>query len=157
MGHIIIGDGITVDLEKIHAIMDWPAPMNVSKVRSFIGLEGYYHRFMKDFSQVAHPITSLQRKGKKYVWLDQCEVKFNSLKEYLTSALVLAVPNPIGDFMVCMDASLEGVGLVLMHDGHVIAYESRKLKDHELNYPTHDLELVDVVHALVYWRHFLLG
>ena len=70
---------------------------------------------------------------------------------------VLIMPNPIGDFMVCIDALLEGVGVVLMQDGRVIAYESRKLKDHELNYPTHDLELIVVVHALVNWRHFLLG
>ena len=67
------------------------------------------------------------------------------------------MPNPIGDFMVCMDASLEGVGAVLTQDGHVIAYESKKLQDHELNYRTHDLELVVIVHALVRWRHFLLG
>lgn len=67
------------------------------------------------------------------------------------------MPNPVGDFMVCTDALLEGVGAVLMQDGRVIAYESRKIKDHELNYPTHDLELAAIVHALVYWRHFLLG
>ena len=67
------------------------------------------------------------------------------------------MPNPIGDFMVCTYASLEGVGAVLMQDGRVIAYESRKLKDHELNYCTHDLELMAIVHALVHWRHFLLG
>ena len=75
----------------------------------------------------------------------------------MTSAPVLVVPNPIGDFVVCTDASLEGVGAMLMQDGRVITYESRKLKDHELNYPTHDLELASVVHALVHWRHFLLG
>ena len=74
----------------------------------------------------------------------------------MTNALVLAMPNPIGDFVVCTDASLEGLGATLMQDGHVIAYESRKLKNHELNYPFHDLELVAVVHALVHWRHFLL-
>ena len=69
MGHIITGDGIVVDPEKIHAIMDWPTPTNVLEVHSLMGLAGYYRRFMKDFSRVAHPITSLQRKGKKYVWL----------------------------------------------------------------------------------------
>ena len=75
----------------------------------------------------------------------------------MTNALVLVVPNPIGDFMVCTDALLEGVSVVLMQDGCVIVYNSRKLKDHELNYPTHDLERVVVMHALFYWRHFLLG
>ena len=99
---------------------------------------------------MAHHITSLQWEGKKYVWLDQRETTFNMLKEHLTSVPVLAVPNLVGDFVVCTDASLEGVDMVLMQDGHVIAYESRKLKDHELNHPTHDLELVNAVHALVY-------
>ena len=120
-------------------------------------LAGYYHQFMKDFSRVAHPITSLQKKGKKYVWSYQCEVVFNTLKDHLTSEPIVVVPNLVGDFVVCTDALLEGVGVVLMQDGHVIAYKSRKLKDHELNYPTHDLELAAVVHALVRWRHFLLG
>ena len=114
LGHIIIGDGIVVNLEKICAIMDWPVPTSVSEVHSFMGLAGYYHRFVKDFSRVAHPITSLQRKGKKFVWSDQCEVAFNALKECLTNASILAVPNPVGDFMVCTDASLEGVGAVLL-------------------------------------------
>ena len=84
-------------------------------------------------------------------------MEFNALKDCLTSAPVLAVHNPVGDFMVCIDTSLEGVGAVFMQEGEAITYESRKLKDHEVNYPTHDLELVAVVHALVHWRHFLLG
>ena len=75
----------------------------------------------------------------------------------MTSASILAVPDLAGDFMVCTNASLEGIEVVFMQEGRVIAYESRKLKDHELNYPTHDLELAVVIHALVQWRHFLLG
>ena len=85
------------------------------------------------------------------------EEAFQKLKELLTNALILAIPDLQGDFMVCTDASLEGIGAVLMQNGRVIAYESHKLKDHELNYPTHDLELAAVVHALTRWRHFLLG
>ena len=121
-----------------------------------MGLAGYYHRFVQNFSRIAHPITSLQRKGKKFLWTEKCEEAFRRLKELLTSAPILAVPDPAGDFMVCTDASLEGIGLVLMQNGWVIAYELCKLKDHELNYPTHDLELAAVVHALVRWRHFFL-
>ena len=75
----------------------------------------------------------------------------------MTSALVLVVPNLVGDFMVCTNALLEGVGAVLMQASCIIAYESRKLKDHELNYPTHDLEIIAIVHTLVHWRNFLLG
>lgn len=111
----------------------------------------------KGFSRITHPITSLQRKGKKFVWSEQCEIAFQTLKVRLTSAPILVVHDPSRDFVVCTDASLEGIGVVLIQEGHVIAYESRKLKDHELNYPTHDLELAIVVHALTRWRHFLLG
>ena len=75
----------------------------------------------------------------------------------MTSILILTIPDLAGDFMVCTNASLEGIGVVLMKKGCVIAYESCKLKDHELNYPTHDLELAAIIHALVQWRHFLLG
>lgn len=157
LGHIISGEGISVDPAKIQAIVDWPTPTTVSEIRSFMGLAGYYRRFIQNFSRIAHPITSLQRKGKKFLWTEKCEEAFRKLKELLTCAPILAVPYPAGDFTVCTDASLEGIGAVLMQDGRVIAYESRKLKDHELNYPTHDLELAAVVHALVRWRHFLLG
>ena len=129
----------------------------MSEIHSFMGLAGYYQRFIKNFSRIAHPITSLQRKGKKFIWIEKCEEAFQKLKELLTNAPILVVPNPVGDFMVCIDASLEGIGAFLMQNGWVIVYESRKLKDHELNYPTHDLELVVVVHALMRWRNFLLG
>ena len=122
-----------------------------------MGLASYYHRLVSNFSKIAHHITSLQRKGKKIVWIEECEVAFQKLKECLTSAPVLAVLDSSKDFVVCTDASIEGLGAVLMQEGRVIAYESRKLKNHEVNYPTHDLELVAIMHALTKWRHFLLG
>ncbi|KAH9325273.1 hypothetical protein KI387_005451, partial [Taxus chinensis] len=101
-----------------------------------------------DFSRIAHPITSLQRKGKTFDWSEKCEQAFQLLKERLTTAPILAVPDPTEDFVVCTDASLEGLGVVLMQERRVISFESRKLKDYELNYPTHDLELAAFVHAL---------
>ncbi|KAH9299919.1 hypothetical protein KI387_044615, partial [Taxus chinensis] len=157
LGHIISGEGIIVNPSKIRAIMDWPVPTTVTEVRNFMGLVGYYKRFVQDFSRIAHPIISLQQKGKKFVWSDRCEKAFRTLKEYLTTTPILAMPDPHGEFFVCIDALLAGLGGVLMQEGKVVAFESRKLKDHELNYPTHDLELAAVVHALVRWRHFLLG
>ena len=99
----------------------------------------------------------MQRKGKKFEWTPQCDEAFKKLKEALTSAPVLIIPDPNGSFEVWTDASLEGFGGILTQDGKVVAYESRKLKPHELNYPPHDLELAAVVHALKMWRHFLLG
>lgn len=157
LGHVISGDGISVDPSKVRAIIDWPTPSNVSEVQSFMGLAGYYRKFVLNFSRIAHPITSLQRKGKKFVWTDECETAFRRLKECLTTALVLAVPDSAKEFVVCTDTSLDGLEAVLMQEGRVIAYESRKLKSHEVNYPTHDLELVAIMHVLSKWRHFLLG
>lgn len=157
LGHIISREGIVVDPSKIQAIIDWPTPTNVVEVHSFMRLAGYYHQFVQGFLRISHPITSPQRKGKKFVWSKPCEVSFQTLKERLSSAPILVVPDLFGDFRVCTDASLDGIGALLMQEGHMIAYESHKLKDHELNNPTHDLELVIVVHALTRWRHFLLG
>ncbi|KAH9304849.1 hypothetical protein KI387_009253, partial [Taxus chinensis] len=95
---------------KIVAITEWSAPKNVHEVRSFMGLVGYYRKFVKDFSKVAAPINSLQKKDKKFVWNEKCESTFRTLKEQLTSAPILAVPDPNGDFTVVTDASGEGLG-----------------------------------------------
>jgi hypothetical protein len=150
-------EGIAVDPEKIEAIKGWPRPKNISEVRSFMGLAGYYRRFIEGFSKIAHPITSLQKKGIKFEWTTKCEENFQHLKELLTSAPILKIADPNEDFVVCTDACKEGLGGVLTQNGHVICYESRKLKEHERNYATHDLELATIVHALKMWRHYLMG
>jgi hypothetical protein len=157
LGHIISKDGIAVDPEKIEAIREWSAPRNVMEVRSFMGLAGYYRRFIAGFSKIAHPITSLQRKGKQFHWTEGCEESFQRLKQLLTSAPILRIADPNADFIVCTDACKEGLGGVLSQNGFVICYESRKLKEHEKNYATHDLELGAIVHALKKWRHYLMG
>jgi hypothetical protein len=157
LGHTISGKGIAVDYSKIETIMTWPTPRNVKEVRSFMGLAGYYRRFVERFSQISNPITHLQRKGVKFEWTSECEKAFNELKHRLTTAPILKVPDMDKDFLVCTDASEEGLGAVLMQDEGVIAYASRKLKNHEINYATHDLELAAVVMALKLWRHYLMG
>jgi hypothetical protein len=157
LGHIISEQGIAVDPEKIEAIRGWPTPRNVSEVRSFMGLVGYYRRFIVGFSKISHPITSLQKKGIKFEWTSECEENFNLLKELLTSAPVLKIVDPNESFVVCTDACKEGLGGVLTQNGHVIGYESRNLKEHERNYATHDLELASIVHTLKMWRHYLMG
>jgi hypothetical protein len=156
LGHIISEEGITVDLEKVQAIQEWPAPRNVTEVRSFMGLAGYYRRFIAGFSRIAHAITSLQRKENKFQWTEQCESSFQQLKQLLTIAPILKIVDPNKDYVVCTDACKEGLGGVLSQEGSVICYESRKLKEHENNYATHDLELETVVHALRKWRHYLI-
>ena len=93
-----------VDPEKIRDIMEWSTPKNVSEVRSFIGLDGYYWRFIGGFSKLAYPITQLQKKGVKFDWISKCEDNFQKLKEMLTSAPVLKIADPEGNFVLCTDA-----------------------------------------------------
>ncbi|GJT54335.1 putative reverse transcriptase domain-containing protein [Tanacetum coccineum] len=128
------------------------------KFRSFLGLAGYYRRFIENFSKIAKPLTLLTQKNKAYVWGDKQEEAFQILKEKLCNAPVLALPDGPDDFVVYCDASKQGFGgCVLMQQGKVIAYASRQLKIHENNYTTHDLELGAVVFALKIWRHYLYG
>ena len=127
------------------------------EIRSFLGLAGYYRRFVPDFSRLAAPMTRLTRKGVKFVWDDACESAFQELKVRLTSAPILIVPDRGVGYTIYCDASREGLGCVLMQLGKVVAYGSRQLKIHEKNYPTHDLELAAVVFALKSWRHYLYG
>ncbi|KAJ9558426.1 hypothetical protein OSB04_013040 [Centaurea solstitialis] len=155
LGHIVTQEGIKVDPAKIEAIKDWESPKSPSEVRSFLGLAGYYRRFIEHFSAIATPLTALTKKDVKFEWTSTCECALNNLKGKLTSAPILTLPNGTDGFVVYCDASKLGLGCVLMQDGKVIAYASRKLKVHELNYPTHDMELAAVVFALKIWRHYL--
>jgi hypothetical protein len=102
-------------------------------------------------------MTSLLEKGKEFKWTKACQDSFNQLKFKLMSPLVLVMPDLQKRFDIYCDASHQGLGHILMQEGHVIAYVSRQLRKHELNYPTHDLELVVVVHALKVWRHYIMG
>ena len=134
-----------MDPQKIEAIVNWKPPTNVSKVRSFLGLAGYYRKFVERFSKIATPLTNLLKKDQKFEWSDTCQHSFEELRQRLTTAPVLALPSGKDGYMVYSDASRKGLGFVLMQNGRVIAYASRQLKKHEQNYPTHDLELAAVV------------
>ncbi|WVZ89582.1 hypothetical protein U9M48_035963 [Paspalum notatum var. saurae] len=147
----------TVDPSKVEDVLNWKQPETVTEIRSFLGLAGYYRRFIKDFSKIAKPMTSLTKKDAKFLWDSKCEEALQSLKKSLTLALVLAQPDVTKPFDVYCDASGHGLGCVLMQEGRVIAYASYQLRKHKTNYPTHDLELAAVVHALKIWRHYLLG
>ncbi|KAD2126026.1 hypothetical protein E3N88_41805 [Mikania micrantha] len=157
LGHVVNPEGIMVDPAKVETIMKWSPPKSPTEVRSFLGLAGYYRRFIQDFSKLATPLTKLTRKDGKYEWGPNQEQAFSVLKEKLTQAPVLALPDGNDDLVVYADASRQGLGCVLMQRGRVIAYASRQLKIHEANYPTHDLELAAVVFALKIWRHYLYG
>jgi hypothetical protein len=152
LGHVMSAEGVAVDPGKVKDILNWKPPISVREVRSFLGMAGYYRRFIPDFSKVAKPIIELLKNQIKFIWSLECEKAFRILKKSLTTAPVLAQPDIGKPFDVYCDAFGIGLGCVLMQEGRVIAYASRQLKRHEEHYPTHDLELAVVAHALKIWR-----
>ncbi|GJX31964.1 putative reverse transcriptase domain-containing protein [Tanacetum coccineum] len=157
LGHVIDNEGIHVDPAKIESIKDWTSPKSPTEIRQFLGLAGYYRRFIEGFSKIAKPMTKLTQKKVKFEWGDKQEAAFQLLKQKLCSAPILALPEGCKDFIAYCDASKKGLGAVLMQREKVISYASRQLKIHEKNYTTHDLELGAVVFALKIWRHYLYG
>ena len=163
LGHIITHDGIKMDPKKIKAIQDWPSPTNVKELRSFLGLANYYRRFIRNHALICAPLTNLLRDGREYTWGSNEQQAFDTLKEKLTTAPIITIPNPHEAFTVKVttDASDSAVGAVLTQeeDGQdkPIAYESHKLSDAETRYATHERELLAIIHALRCWRCYLLG
>ena len=157
LGHVVSEAGVAVDQEKISAISEWPTPKNATEIRSFLGLAGYYRKYVKNFASIAKPMTRLTGKDTEFDWTDDCSRSFIELKRQLTHAPVLVLPRPGIPYDVYTDASGTGLGCVLMQEGQVIAYASRQLRPHEANYSSHDLELAAVVFALKIWRSYLYG
>ena len=124
LGHIISEEGISVDPEKIQAVKDWKAPKTVKGIKSFIGMAGYYKRFVQDFSKIATPLTKLTRKDEKFVWTEECPAAFEELKKRLITAPVFKTPTGSGDMVIYNNTSKKGLGCVLTQHGHVIAYAS---------------------------------
>ncbi|XP_019435361.1 PREDICTED: uncharacterized protein LOC109341845, partial [Lupinus angustifolius] len=153
---IISSNGVHVDPEKIKAIQEWPTPKSTTDVRSFHGLASFYRRFVKDFSTLAAPLNEVVKKNVGFHWGDKQEEAFKRLKEKLTHAPILRLPNFTKSFEIECDASNVGIGAVLMQDGHPIAYFSEKLGGAALNYSTYDKELYALVRALQTWQHYLL-
>ncbi|GJY21607.1 putative reverse transcriptase domain-containing protein [Tanacetum coccineum] len=154
LGHVIDSQGIHVDPTMIESIKDWASPKTPKKIRQFLGLAGYYRRFIEGFSKIAKSMTKLTQKKVKFVWGDKQEAAFQLLKQKLCSAPILALPEGSEDFIAYCNALNKCLGAVLMQREKVIAYASRQLKILEKNYTTHDLELVAVVFALKIWRHY---
>ncbi|CAH1451843.1 unnamed protein product [Lactuca virosa] len=157
LGHVVSKEGIHVDPTKIKAIEGWATPRTPTEIRQFLRLAGYYRSFIQNFSKIAKHLTTLIQKGVSFHWNGKQEVAFQTLKRALCSAPVLSLPKGTEDFVVYGDASNQGLGCVFMQRGKVIAYASKQLKTHEVNYTTHDLKLGVVVFALNIWRHYLYG
>ncbi|GJV57014.1 putative reverse transcriptase domain-containing protein, partial [Tanacetum coccineum] len=148
LSHVIDSEGIHMDPAKIESIKDWASPKTSTEIRQFLGLAGYYRRFIEGFSKIAKPMTKLTQKSVKFNWTEKAEAAFQLLKQKLYSTPILALPEGSENFVVYRDASRKGLSAVLMQREKVITYASRQLKIHEKNYTTHDLELGAVVFAL---------
>ena len=157
LGHVISAKGIAVDPAKIETVLKWERPKTVTEVRSFLGLAGYYKRFVEGFSKKVNPLTQLTRKDQPFSWTEKCEEYFEDMNRCLTTTLVLVIPDTGKMFEVYCDASYQVLGCVFMQDRRPVAYASRQLKVQKKNYPTHDFELAAIVFALKSWRHCLYG
>ena len=135
LGHVVLASGVSVNPGKVEVVMIWERLKSVFEIRSFLGLAGYYRRFIEDFSRLATPMKRLTLKEVKFVWDDSCEQAFQELKRRLTSAPILIVPERRQRYIVYCDGSKDGLGCVLMQSKKVVAYGSRQLKNHEQNYP----------------------
>ncbi len=160
LGHFVGRNGVKVDPRKVQIVKDWPVPRNQTEMRSFLGLANYFRRFIHAYSTITRPLHALTGDGviwNKNTWTVECQEAFDLLKEKLTTAPTLALPDFDKDFEVICDASKHTLGAILVQDGRPIAFESRKLTPAEVNYDTTERELVAVMHALNIWRCYLDG
>jgi hypothetical protein len=157
LGHRVGADGIGMEKDKIDAILNWPAPTDVEQIQKFLGLSGYYRRFIKNFSAICSPISELLSKHVQFKWTERQETAFRTLKQAITSAPVLALPDSSIPYTVKCDASGFAIGAELSQLGKPVAYLSHKLSPAERNYSTHEKEQLAIITALREWRHYLLG
>ena len=150
LGFVVSKDGVSTDPSKIEAVVNWPQPNSVREVRGFLGLTGWYRVFIMSYAKIASPLTSILKKTNKFEWNDNAQASFEKLKDALVNAPVLKLPDFTKYFLVITDASGQAIGGVLTQEGRLVAYTSRKLRLHELNYPTHDLELLAVILSSLY-------
>ncbi|CAJ2651382.1 unnamed protein product [Trifolium pratense] len=156
LGHLINKEGVAVDPSKVNSVLQWPTPKNVKGVRGFLGLAGYYRKFIRDYGKIAKPLTELTKKD-NFKWGVEAQQAFEELKKKLTTAPVLSLPNFDKDFLIECDASGGGIGAILMQDKRPIAYYSKALGVRNLTKSAYEKELMAVVLAIQHWRPYLLG
>lgn len=156
LGHIVTCNGVKVDENKIAAMVSWLRPQNILELRGFLGLTGYYRKFVQGYRLLARPLTNLLKKG-QFGWSDEVEQAFEKLKKVMTSTPTLAMPNFNDTFTIEIDASRYGIGAVLHQQGRPIAYMSRALGIAKKSWSVYNKEMFAIVEAVRVWRPYLLG
>jgi len=162
LGMVIEEGKVSMDISKLKGIQDWPIPSTVKQVRGFLGFGNFYRRFIKNFSDIAHPLNDLLRKDKRFDWTQECQDAFETMKKWFTEELVLAMPDHSKPFQIESDASKYATGAVLLQldsngDRHPVAFYSKTFSPAERNYDIHDRELLAIIWALEAWRHYIQG
>lgn len=161
LGHVVGAKGVGTDPGKVEAVRNWRVPRSVGEVRSSLGLASYYLRFVRDFASIASPLHRLTDKGQEFGWNESCEAAFTQLHEALTTAPILALPEPECRFIVDTDTSDMGLGVVLSQEREegerVVAYYSRALHRAERNYCVTRCQLLACITVLHHFRPYLYG
>ena len=156
LGHFISAEGVSTDPRKVEAVQNWPKPQNVSQLRGFLGLTGYYRRFVRNYGSICKPLTLLLRKD-QFTWTDEADIAFQKLKEAMVSPPVLALPDYSTEFVIETNACNTGIGAVLMQGGHQLAYISKALSSRHQGLSVYEKELLAIVYAVTKWHHYLHG
>jgi hypothetical protein len=157
LGHVISQEGVATDPSKIEAVQSWPVSKTMKEIRSFLGIAGYYRKFVKDFGILSRPLTNLLKKGQVFCWQEAHDIAFQALKQALVTAPVLALPNFSKPFEVETDASDTGIGAVLHQSGHPIAFVSKSLGARHQGLSTYEKESLAILLAVDHWRSYLMS